>query len=141
MNLNQKNTQSRQTFFQKLLGNNYKWWFVLQFYFKSNTVYRWNSLMWLGSSVVMILGTILVWYINFSGKSNFEMEFSQIFTYFIIGEGLIFGNSIQFDIGEDIQDGKIISELLRPTDCLWYYIFRAFGYKLLTLLVMPELSD
>ena len=122
-------TLPHNTFLQKLLGDNYKWWFIAKFYFKSNTVYRWNSLMWLLGSLVMVLGTILVWYINFSGKSNFEIEFSQVFTYFIVGEALIFGSAIQFDIGENIQDGKLISRLLRPTDCLFYYVCRAFGYQ------------
>jgi len=135
MSQNPENSQTstklthKETFLQRILGKNYKWWFIIQFYFKSNTTYRWNSAMWLASSVVIILGTILIWYINFSGKSNFEVEFSQIFTYFIIGEGLIFGSAIQFDIGENIQDGKITSRLVCPTNCLWYYIFRSFGYQ------------
>ena len=95
-------TPIKETFLQKLLGQNYKYFFIIRFYFKSNTVYRWNSLMWLLGSLVMVLGTLLVWYINFSQNPNFQNQFSEIFTYFIVGEALIFGSAIQFDIGENI---------------------------------------
>ena len=116
-------------FLQQALGKNYKWCYIVKYGFKSNTVYRGDSLMWLLSSIVMVAGTLTVWYINYSSQSNFDTNFSTIFTYFIIGEAFIFSNAIQYDIGENIQDGKLTTKLLRPCNIFGFYICRAFGYQ------------
>ena len=123
------NSTYTPTLMEKLLGKNYKWWFILIYSIKSSSAYRWNSFMWLAGSVVTVLATILVWYINLQGKTTFEADFSQLFTYLIIGESFIFSTAIQFDIGENIQDGKITTKLLRPTNIFSYYLINVFGYQ------------
>jgi ABC-2 type transport system permease protein len=85
--------------------------------------------MWLLSSIVMVVGTLTVWYISYSNQSNFDTNFANIFTYFIIGEAFIFSNAIQYDIGENIQDGRLTTKLLRPTNVFGFYICQAFGYQ------------
>jgi ABC-2 type transport system permease protein len=129
-------TQTTQTYkptlLQKLLGRNYKWWYISLLGFKSNTTYRYNSLAWLFSSVVMVFGTLIVWYINYSQYNQvgvLDSSFKEIFTYLVVGEGCIFASMIQFDIGENIQDGKFTTKLLIPTSYLKYYIVYQFGYQ------------
>ena len=117
------------TFLQRRLGTNYKWWYILKFAFKSNTAYRGNSIMWLLSSITTTLGLIFVWYTNYFQANNLN-EFPNIFTYFVIGEAFIFSTAIQYDIGENILDGKITSKLLRPTNIFGFYTVNAFGYQL-----------
>jgi ABC-2 type transport system permease protein len=124
------NTNYQPTLIEKLLGRNYKWWYVSKYSFLKNTVYRWNSVMWLGSSFMIVSGTLLVWYINSLASDNFTQSFGQIFTYFIIGEAFIFNNSVQFDIGENIQDGKITNKLLLPISVFKFYTFQVFGFQL-----------
>ncbi len=119
----------KPTFMEKVLGRWYKWWYVVIYSFKKNLVYRWNSVMWLGSSFMIITGTLLVWYINSLSNPNFQTTFSEIFTYFIIGEAFIFNNAVQFDIGENIQDGKITSKIILPISTLKFYTFQVFGYQ------------
>jgi ABC-2 type transport system permease protein len=117
------------TFLQQTLGKNYKWWYIVKYGFKTNTVYRGNSLMWLLSNFVMVIGTLTVWYINYANQGNFDNNFSNIFTYFVIGEAFIFSNAIQYDIGENIQDGKLTTKLLRPCNVFGFYVCQAFGYQ------------
>ena len=123
-------TTYKQTTMQKLLGKNYKWWYIVKQSFKSNTTYRYNSLAWLLSSIVLVLGTLIVWYINYSQSGVLSPDFKEIFTYFVIGEGFIFASTIQFDIGENIKDGKFSNKLLMPTNYLKYYFCYQFGYQL-----------
>jgi ABC-2 type transport system permease protein len=119
-----------QTFLQKLLGRQYKWWYIIKQGFNSNTIYRYNSFTWLLSSVVLILGTLIIWYINYSQSGVLSPDFREIFTYFVIGEAFIFASAIQFDIGESIQKGKFTNRLMMPTSYLKYYCFYQFGYQL-----------
>ena len=127
--INPETNPYKQTLTQKLLGRNYKWFFISLQGFKSNTTYRYNSIAWLLSSVVLVLGALIVWYINFQNNLNSD-GFKEIFTYFIIGESFIFSSAIQFDIGENIQDGKFTSRLLSPTNYIKRYIAFQFGYQL-----------
>jgi ABC-2 type transport system permease protein len=126
------------TFLQQALGRNYKWWYVLKFAFKSNTTYRGNSIMWLLSSVITMAGMIFVWYISYFRNDNL-LEFSSIFTYFIIGEAFIFSSAIQYDIGENILDGKITTKLLRPSNVFGFYICNSFGYQLFENLIRTSI--
>ena len=113
------------TFLQRQLGTNYKWWYILKFAFKSNTAYRGNSIMWLLSSLVQVSGVLFVWFIN----KNESINFSTIFTYLIMGEAFLLSSAVTYDIGENIQDGKIITKLLRPTNVFGFYFAQAFGYQ------------
>jgi ABC-2 type transport system permease protein len=118
------------TLIQKLLGRNYKWWYLCMQGYKSNTAYRFNSLGWLAGSIVLVIGTLVVWYINYTQQGALSSDFREIFTYFIVGEGCIFVSAIQFDLGEDIQSGKISNRLLLPTDTFLAYSIYQFGYQL-----------
>ncbi len=129
LNMDQSTPTYTPTLMQKLLGKNFKWWYVAVQGFKSNTTYRYNSIAWLLSSVVLVCGALVVWYINFQNNLNSD-GFKEIFTYFVIGESFIFSSAIQFDIGENIQDGKFTSRLLTPTSYIKRYIAFQFGYQL-----------
>ena len=112
------------TFAQKLLGTNYKWFFVLRQGFLSNTTYRLNSFAFLLGSVILVLGTLTVWFVNK------DIDFREIFTYIVVGEAVIFPCAIQYHIGEAIQDGKFSSRLMMPSSYLKYYAFYSFGQQL-----------
>jgi ABC-type uncharacterized transport system permease subunit len=86
--------------------------------------------MWLGSSLMIVVGTLLVWYINNLTSAPLDQNFSQIFICFIIRQAFIFTTNIQFDIGENIQDGKNTNKLLLPISTLKSYLFLAMGYQL-----------
>ncbi len=116
------------TFLQRSLGLNYKWWYIFKFAFKSNTTYRVNSIMWLLSSFVLIISMIFVWYINYTKTGDLQL-FRELFTYFVVAEAFVFGSAIQYDIGENIQDGKFTTKLLRPTNVFGFYFLNATGYQ------------
>lgn len=113
---------------QRILGRNYKWWYLLIYSFKTSTTYRWNSLFWLLSSVVIVMATLVIWNVSLSNGTG-PGTFSEMFTYLIVAEIFIFNNMVQFDIGEEIQNGKISSRLILPVHPLKYYVVRSFGYQ------------
>ena len=124
-----ENNLFKPTLMQKLLGRNYKLYYSISQGFKSNMIYRYNSIAWLLSSIVLVFGTLTVWYINLNNNQNLT-DFKYIFTYFVIGESFILNTSIQFNIGEDIEEGKFTNKLLLPTSFFQQYISRQFGHHL-----------
>ena len=82
--------------------------------------------MWLLSSFVQVAGVLMVWFIS----SNETADFNTIFTYLVIGEAFLFSSAVTYDIGENIQDGKIVSKLLRPTNLFGFYFTQAIGYQI-----------
>jgi len=119
------------TLMQKLLGRNYKWWYLTAFAFKTTSTYKISNLFeWL-QYLVIIGGSLSVWWVNYQSGSKIA-EFSYIFTYFVVGEifDLIFGNSFGRNISDDIKDGKITGKLLNTSNVWLQYFFRSFGAKL-----------
>ena len=120
-------TQSKETLLQKLLGQNYKWWFLASFTFKVRTNYLLDTLFAIVGGVIQFIGAILVWIITI--RSGAPLSLSQILTYFIIGKIFAqFCNSIvQHDLADDIKDGKLINKLLNTSDLFGQYFWRSFG--------------
>jgi hypothetical protein len=50
------------TFFQQTLGKNYKWWYILQYNFKSTSLSLKGNLINIVAETVRILAIIYVWY-------------------------------------------------------------------------------
>jgi ABC-type uncharacterized transport system permease subunit len=90
-------TQFTPTLMQKLLGRQYKWWYIVLFYRNSQLTYNANSLFHSLSSIVSFLLLILTWYIGSNGNTN--LDFRQILTYLVIG--------------------SLTSYLLKPVSIFW----------------------
>ncbi len=70
-------------FMEKLLGKNYKWWYFFVFRFKSATTYRMGTFLWFLGSLLELSGLIFVWWLN--KQSGSQINFSQVFTYLVVG--------------------------------------------------------
>jgi ABC-type uncharacterized transport system permease subunit len=95
------------TLMERLLGNHYKWWFFLVHTFKSSTIYRGSTLIYMVGRFLILGLTILIWYLNIAAGSNL-LDFSTVFTYYIAGSLLTFSSGMQWNIGNAIKDGSIL---------------------------------
>lgn len=68
---------------QKLLGKNFKYFYLLKFRFKSATAYKFDTYLWFCGSLLELLGLVFVWYLN--NQTGSTLNFPQIFTYLVIG--------------------------------------------------------
>lgn len=120
------------TFMQKLLGRNYKWWYLFIFGIKSGTAYNLSNLFWIIAEMVTVLGGILVWFVN----KNEVYNTNEVLSYFIIGQMFLLGNhAITQRMVGDISSGKITSKLLLPSNIFLQYLIRDFGYSLYSRIV------
>ncbi|MEI6728990.1 MAG: ABC-2 family transporter protein [bacterium] len=114
---------------QKLLGRNYKWWYLICYYFKLNTTYLWNEIF---ASIFRISGI-------FSSLVIFtflQQEDAQITTYLIIG-GAYFACTdalISWFIGDSIKNGKISRMLILPQNFMIFVFFSGISVILFLLL-------
>ena len=75
---------TKDTFLQKLLGDNYKWYFLLRFRLKSRSVSAWDTVFFVVGHFLILFGTLLTWWLV-SGKI-IDFNLREKFSYFIIGE-------------------------------------------------------
>ncbi len=116
-------TPAKITFLQKLLGRNYKWWFLMLFYHKRQTTYTFDNLMWILSASLRLFGSIYLWVIFSPSNSK------EIFTYLFLGNLFLqlTANYTGFALGYDILSGKIANVLLYPQSLIKYHFCRSFG--------------
>lgn len=116
------------TLMEKLLGRNYKWWFLLQYKIKANTSYKVDTFMWGFGQFLILFSSLTVWYINFKISDNLE-NFGTVAGYFILGT--ILSNLLKFNsryfVSSHIANGKITTFLMYPQSTIQYYFFYAFG--------------
>jgi len=121
---------------QKLLGNNYKWWYLFVFTLKSATVYRASELAQMIGSLVSIAGVLIVWYANISSGSSLY-TFSFIFTYFVLGR--VFFDITEalnvYALGSDIWDGGLNQRLLVTQNIWLYHAAKGFGQSIFNIIV------
>lgn len=120
---------------EKMLGKHYKWWYLLNYTFKAGTVYRTSVLSWITSSFLTVIATVLLWYINIQSGSNL-FNFSNIFTYYIVGNLFVLTNSVEYAISEDILSGSITTKLLRPSNIWLQWFIGNLGWNLFRLVVI-----
>ena len=122
----------KETFLQKLLGDNYKWWFLFKFSFKSGTTYRYSNMFWLFGSLVNIGAILVVWYANSQSGSTLY-NFPTIFTYFVVSgiANEFFEMHFYGHLASEIYSGKINNKLLYTTNLFGFYFVRHFGKTLL----------
>lgn len=96
------------TLLQKLLGRNYKWWYILRYNF---TVASGG----LGANFYQMLGTsfesLVVFYVWFSNGNS-----SEIITYLLVGRiyKSIPENYFYNALGQDVINGKIVNQIITP---------------------------
>ncbi len=96
---------------------------------QSNLIYRWNFLLRVLVSFVPLLGSVFLWNAVFAGQKAFAgYTFQSMVAYFItliLLDTLTVPNEDDFQIAEDIRDGRINTLLLKPID---YRLYRFHLY-------------
>jgi ABC-type uncharacterized transport system permease subunit len=112
------------TLIEKLLGRNYKWWYITLFHFKSTTAHRFEIISNIFANILSFLTAFFTWYIAFQSGAN--INFNQIATYFIIGIMITAFTSmiLEYEISQEIINGKINNKLLIPTNIFNFFILR-----------------
>jgi ABC-2 type transport system permease protein len=91
---------------------------------QSNLIYRWNFLLRVLVSFVPLLGSVYLWNAVFAGHKAFAgYTFTSMVAYFItliLVDTLTVPNEDDFQIAEDIRDGRINTLLLKPIDYRLY---------------------
>jgi ABC-2 type transport system permease protein len=96
---------------------------------QSQLIYRWNFLLRVAVSFVPLLGAVYLWQAAFNGKSSFAgYTFESMVAYFItmiLIDTATSPNEDDFQIAEDIREGRINALLLKPLD---YRLYRFHLY-------------
>jgi ABC-2 type transport system permease protein len=96
---------------------------------QSNLIYRWNFLLRVLVSFVPLLGSIFLWNAVFTGHQAFAgYTFQTMVAYFItliLVDTLTMPNEDDFQIAEDIREGRINALLLKPIE---YRLYRFHLY-------------
>ena len=110
---------------------------------QSNLVYRWNFLLRVVVSFVPLLGSVFLWGAVFSGQKSFAgYTFTSMVAYFItliLLDTLTVPNEDDFQIAEDIREGRINTLLLKPIDYRLYrfHLYAAARIVHATFAVVP----
>lgn len=67
-----------ETFFQRILGSNYKWFYLIKYWIKSNLIYFWSEVFVSINRTITLLGTIIIFL--YLGKTN-----EPILNYLLLG--------------------------------------------------------
>jgi ABC-2 type transport system permease protein len=140
-------TQFTPTIMQKLLGRQYKWWFLGVYTTKQNFNYIWNEIFTSFYRFIWLIGVITL--------GTHQGENQSLVNYILIGS-LFFAISegfMSWQIGEEIKTGHITKLLMYPTNILTNYIvqglFKCFyvGVSyfpwliLLYIMYRPDISE
>jgi ABC-type uncharacterized transport system permease subunit len=109
---------------QTVLSLIHKWWFVIQYNFRSTSLSLNGNLINALAETIRILAVVYVWYYKGS-----EID---VFVYLLLGQ--IFKSLGEYYfynlLSNIIESGKITSKLLLPTSNKSYYFFRGLGSRL-----------
>jgi ABC-2 type transport system permease protein len=96
---------------------------------QSNLAYRWNFIVRVLVSFVPLLGAVFLWNAVFQGHKGFAgYTYTSMVAYFItliLVDTLTAPNEDDFQIAEDIREGRINTLLLKPLD---YRLYRFHLY-------------
>ena len=96
---------------------------------QSNLIYRWNFLLRVAVSFVPLLGSVYLWNAVFAGRGAFAgYTFTSMVAYFItliLVDTVTVPNEDDFQIAEDIREGRINALLLKPIN---YRLYRLHLY-------------
>jgi ABC-2 type transport system permease protein len=112
------------TSFQQTLGRYYKWWYILQYNFKSTSLSIKGNLINIVAETVRILAIVYVWY--YKGSET------NVFVYLLLGQIFkSFGENYFYNrFADQISTGKITSKLLLPTNNESFFGIGGIGYRI-----------
>ena len=113
-------TKSSIPTLEKILGKNYKWWYLCLFGVRSNTTYVVSDILWFIGQIVYIFGFIYL----YTKISTVEILHEIIITN-LIASFLTF--HITYYVDESIFHGHISSTLLQPSNIMLRYFFGTIG--------------
>jgi ABC-2 type transport system permease protein len=115
----------KPTFLQKLLGRNYKWWYLIIYSFKQTNIKFVSFLIGNFASVLDFSITIYLWVLIDPTKDRI--------TYFFVGFMLqrLIWNQYSGILTENIISGKIANRLIVPSNNFKFWFFREIGSSLL----------
>jgi ABC-2 type transport system permease protein len=121
---------------EKLLGQNYKWWYLLVYNFKSSITYKWSTVINVFAGILAVSGVLLIWYVNIASGSQLA-NFDYIFTYYIIGNifKTLSQNNFQGDLSREILNGRITRKMLTPGNLWIHYFGQGIGANLLSIII------
>ena len=117
------------TFLQKLLGRNYKWWYLVTYSFKQTNIRLSSFLIGNFASVLDFAITIYLWL--------FIDPIAERITYFFVGfilQRLVWSQYFGY-FSESIISGKIANRLLIPVGNMGYWFFREIGSSVVRNLI------
>jgi ABC-2 type transport system permease protein len=123
-------TTHEPTFLQKLLGKNYKWWFLLVFNLKRVNA---SPFAWISGYLSQGLLALTIVYIWFLGGAN-----TGTLTYLAVGKvfySIITVNGYNY-LAQQIETGKISNLLLLPSPFFRLTFFYLLGTRLLKNLAL-----
>ena len=101
-----------------------KWIYLFQNSSQSRNRYLTSMVSYLLSQLVRLGGVIIIWYVTL--RNNTNIDFREIFTYYLLGEIFIVQLSHHSLIETEIVSGKLANRLLRPAN-LWVSYWSATG--------------
>ena len=115
---------SQTTFLETVLGKDYKWWYVVKYFYKVDGKYFVNNLLHFLGQTVSIYSAVLIW--------NYTNSSAEIISNLILGVILfvITTNSIYWSLGGSIEHGSIAKSLILPISLLTYNFFITTGFTL-----------
>lgn len=112
-----KNQINSQTFLQKLLGQNYKWWFIIRYSLISETGGKIGFIFGYISAIARVVSSNYVWFLAGSG--------AEVFTYLLVGRiySQISNNLYYYQLSYLIHTGNLTSKLMYSTNFFLDSIF------------------
>jgi ABC-2 type transport system permease protein len=105
------------TLLQRILGKNYKWWYIFLYYSRLESAYFVTNLFHFFGQSISIYTALLIW--------NVSNPTSELFTELLVG--LIFltftSSTVYWHLGEVIERGGLSKLLITPTSLMKYYLF------------------
>lgn len=121
-------TTYQPTFMEKLLGRNYKWWFIANYYFRLQTAYRSDLFLFNFAGFLSFSVTIMIWFLV-TRSDNPVIAANQILTYLFIGFAYmnIARTWYSQHLTRHILNGTLASQLISPTPVFWRGLFQFVG--------------
>ena len=100
---------------RSLLGKNYKWWYIVLFYYKTHITYLGDTLIRGIAEFFGLASSIFIWYITTNSNSSFNTN--EIITYLLIGFIYTAFTSSWYaeDLGYEIKNGSLNKSMIIPT--------------------------
>jgi ABC-2 type transport system permease protein len=112
----------KKSFLEKLLGTNYKWWYLVKYVLKLNTYYLWNEIFSSVNKAVILLASLIIF-------TTIQQESSEVVTYLILGNLFFIATdpNNSWLVGESIKDGSLVRVLLQPVSVKNYFFVNGFA--------------